>query len=54
SQVNALGELGGPEAIEVLRRISTDMEEYSYVRTAAEEALKNMKGDEVVNVSSTS
>lgn len=54
SQVNALGELGGPEAIEGLRRISTDMEEYGYVRTAAEEALGKIEGGGEANVSSSS
>jgi HEAT repeat protein len=54
SQVNALGELGGQESVEVLYRISTDMEEYSYVRTAAEVALKKIEKVEEANSSSTS
>jgi HEAT repeat protein len=54
AEVWALGELGGPEAIEGLRRISTDMEEYRYVRAAAEEALKKIEGGEAANVYSTS
>ena len=44
AEVRALGELGGPEAIEGLRRISVDMEEYRNVRTAAEEALVKIEG----------
>lgn len=54
AQIRALGELGGPEAVEGLRRISTDMEEYKHVRIAAEEALEKIEGGEEVNASSTS
>ncbi|WP_440947372.1 HEAT repeat domain-containing protein [Methanosarcina sp. T3] len=54
AEVRALGELGGPEAIEGLRRISVDMEEYRYVRTSAEEALAKLEGGGEENSSSTS
>ncbi|MGI5992664.1 MAG: HEAT repeat domain-containing protein [Methanosarcina sp.] len=54
AEVRALGELGGPEAIEGLRRINTDMEEYWNVRTAAGDILKTLEGVEEANVSSTS
>ena len=54
AEVRALGELGGPEAIEGLRRISTDMEEYRYVRIAAEELLEKIERGEAVNVYSAS
>lgn len=54
AEVRALGELGGPEAIEGLRRVSTDMEEYWNVRNTAEELLKKIERGEEVNVYSTS
>lgn len=54
AEIRALGELGGPEAVEGLRRISTDMEEYRNVRTAAEEALNNIEGGREENYSPTS
>ena len=54
AEVRALGELGGPEAIKGLRRISTDMEEYGYVRNAAEELLIKIEEGGEENSSSTS
>lgn len=54
AEVRALGELGGPEATEGLRRISVDMEEYRNVRTAAEEALAKLEGGGEENSSSAS
>ena len=52
SEVQALGILGGPEAIKGLSRISTDKDEYKFVRTNAEKALVILKGGGTVNASS--
>jgi HEAT repeat protein len=52
SEVQALGILGGPEAIQGLIRISTDRDEYKNVRTSAEKALMILKGGGTVNISS--
>lgn len=52
SEVQALGILGGPEAINCLSRVSTDKDEYKYVRNSAEKALVILKGGGTVNVSS--
>lgn len=52
SEVRALGELGGPEAINGLSRITTDKDEYRRVRTNAEKALVILKGGGTVNTSS--
>jgi HEAT repeat protein len=54
SEVMALGELGGQQAIEGLSRISTDPDEYRFVRTAAEEVLGKLRGGEAGNSSSPS
>ncbi len=52
SEVQALGILGGPEAIKGLSRLSTDKDEYKIVRTNAEKALMILKGGGTVNASS--
>lgn len=52
SEVQALGILGGPEAINCLSRISTDKDEYKYVRNSAEKGLVILKGGGTVNASS--
>jgi HEAT repeat protein len=52
SEVQALGILGGPEAIKGLSRISTDKDEYRNVRINAEKALVILKGGGTVNASS--
>jgi HEAT repeat protein len=52
SEVQALGILGGPEAINCLSRVSTDKDEYKYVRNSAEKALVILKGGGTVNTSS--
>ncbi len=52
SEVQALGILGGSEAINCLSRISTDKDEYGYVRSSAEKALVILKGGGKVNASS--
>lgn len=52
SEVQALGILGGPEAINCLSRVSTDKDEYNYVRSSAEKALVILKGGGTVNPSS--
>lgn len=51
SEVQALGILGGPDAVKGLRRISTDKEEYKAVRTNAEKSLVVLKGGGTVNAS---
>ena len=43
SEVRALGELGGTEAIKGLSRISTDKDEYKSVRANAEKVLATLK-----------
>jgi HEAT repeat protein len=52
SEVQALGILGGPEAIKSLSRISSDKDEYKFVRTNAEKALVILKGGGTVNATS--
>ncbi|AKB55518.1 phycocyanin alpha phycocyanobilin lyase [Methanosarcina sp. A14] len=52
SEVQALGILGGPEAINCLSRIGTDKDEYKYVRNSAEKGLMILKGGGTVNASS--
>lgn len=52
SEVQALGILGGPEAIKGLNLISSDKDEYKIVRTNAEKALVILKGGGTVNVTS--
>ena len=52
SEVRALGELGGTEAIKGLSRISTDKDEYKKVKTDAEKTLVILKGGGTVNASS--
>lgn len=54
SEVRALGILGGQQATEGLNRISTDPDEYGFVRTAAEESLEKLKRGETGNTSSPS
>ncbi|HEY3362704.1 MAG TPA: HEAT repeat domain-containing protein [Methanosarcina sp.] len=54
SEVQALGVLGGQQAMEGLNRISTDSDEYRFVRTAAEEALEKLRKGEIGNISSPS
>lgn len=54
SEVQALGTLGGQQAMEGLNRISTDPDEYRFVRTAAEEALEKLRQGEIGNTSSPS
>ena len=54
SEVLALGELGGQQTIEGLSRVSTDMDEYRFVRIAAEGALEKLKGGGAENTSSPS
>ncbi|HIH75228.1 MAG TPA: HEAT repeat domain-containing protein, partial [Methanosarcina sp.] len=54
AEVRALGELGGPEAVEGLSRISKDMGEYKNVRDAAKELLEKIERGEAVNVYSVS
>ena len=52
TEVQTLGILGGPEAIKCLSRVSTDKDEYKYVRNSAEKALVILKGGGTVNASS--
>lgn len=52
SEVRALGILGGQQAMEGLSQISTDPDEYGFVRTAAEEALEKLRRGETGNTSS--
>jgi len=52
SEVQALGILGGSEAIKGLSRVSTDKDEYRNVRINAEKALAIFKGGGTVNASS--
>lgn len=54
AEVQALGRLGGQQAMEGLNQISTDPDEYRFVRTAAEEALGKLRGGETENTSSPS
>ena len=51
SEVRAIGILGGPEAIKGLSRVSTDKEEYRYVRINAEKALAILNEGGTVDVS---